>query len=551
MMRDGTEGRFLIAHAWRWLFVLGLLVFGGLKLFSLEHSDSDENIYLYLADRMSEGALPHLDFFHAHPPLHLLPMALIFLFAGGFSLGAARLFAFVVVCGAAIALYRMLARRSPAEALIACVLFLFCFDILRLSTHFVGANLATLWVAIGLERLARRRDLQAAIAFALGGFTLPSAAPAAVGAAAVVLLLDRRRGLGLILMGGGIFLALNAIALALFGAAFVEQVYLFHLGKQANPAENLRVFRSIFSTAPWLMGGSLLGLMSFLIGADATGESRDQSNEKSAFGGLRAVVEENAPLFLSLGAAVGSIVFLILTSRVFVYYFEVLLLCLAPLAAFGFACWLRCLHRVIRAPTRDGLVAAGVLSVVFLASQVPLLNLAAGRDADQKLRHHTWRGSGAPFVDALARPFFRNGEERVGRRYVGLTRYLWHEADVFESADRLAKKVSEVCAPDEVIFGDSTSAPLVALLAERRLFRDMADTNRMRFEGKPERIEALIASLESDPPCAIVYRDRHGLFHLERLKQWLVTHYAPALHTEDAGGLRSYRLYVPRSGGAD
>lgn len=59
--------------------------------------------------------------------------------------------------------------------LIACALFLGSFDVLRVSTHYVGANLAAFWVALGLERFARVRDGQAALAFSLGGFTLLNA----------------------------------------------------------------------------------------------------------------------------------------------------------------------------------------------------------------------------------------------------------------------------------------------------------------------------------------------------------------------------------------
>ena len=47
--------------------------------------------------------------------------------------------------------------------------------------------MAGLFVALAFKRLARNKDNQAAIAFCCGGFTMLVAAPAAVGAALVLL----------------------------------------------------------------------------------------------------------------------------------------------------------------------------------------------------------------------------------------------------------------------------------------------------------------------------------------------------------------------------
>ena len=47
--------------------------------------------------------------------------------------------------------------------------------------------MAGLFVALAFKRLARNKDNQAAITFCCGGFTMLAAAPAAVGAALVLL----------------------------------------------------------------------------------------------------------------------------------------------------------------------------------------------------------------------------------------------------------------------------------------------------------------------------------------------------------------------------
>lgn len=147
------------------------------KLYALEYAVSDENIYFYLASAMAHGKVPYRDFFHAHPhpPLHLYPLALVYKVQGGFSLLPARVLSGGAILLAGILIARGQRRSSAAMGLIACALFLGSFDVLRVSTHYVGANLAAFWVALGLERFARVRDGQAALGFSLGGFTLLNA----------------------------------------------------------------------------------------------------------------------------------------------------------------------------------------------------------------------------------------------------------------------------------------------------------------------------------------------------------------------------------------
>jgi hypothetical protein len=69
----------------RVLLLSAFALFALLKSYSLRYSSGDENIYFYLATQVAEGQLPYRDFFHAHPPLHLAPLSLIYWLGGGFT----------------------------------------------------------------------------------------------------------------------------------------------------------------------------------------------------------------------------------------------------------------------------------------------------------------------------------------------------------------------------------------------------------------------------------------------------------------------------------
>src|SRR5688500_11228007 len=56
---------------------LASVTFVVLQAYALLPHRSDEGIYAYQAASMLRGVMPYRDFFHAHPPLHLAPTALL------------------------------------------------------------------------------------------------------------------------------------------------------------------------------------------------------------------------------------------------------------------------------------------------------------------------------------------------------------------------------------------------------------------------------------------------------------------------------------------
>ena len=525
---------------------LALAVFAALKLYAFHYAVSDDNIYFYLAARGADGAMPYRDFFFGHPPLHLLPGVLLFKLTDGFNLAAGRAIPMLATAIAGMFLYRAGRRQGALEGVLACSLFLFSFDVLRISSHFVGASLSAMWVAIALERLGNRSDVQAALAFALGTFTLLSAAPAGLAAALVLLAADPRRALRFGAAGLAAFAALNLLCLASFGSAFFEQVYLYHFGKEVVPGGASEVFASVVRFNTWLFFGGLAGIAAVL--ARLRERSRREAPEPQAPTDnppaleTRSALDDHLPLLAAAVGALASIAFLATIARVFTYYFAVLFVCLAPLAAFGLAEALRLVTRALR--TRVPKTAVGGLLLLAIVAVGQLSHWMPSEGDGTSRASYTWRGSGVAGLDAVVRPLLWRDQEVADRHYLAWTHYLWHEAQSFDLAESLAQDVRERSREGDTIFGDSTSTPLIALLAGRRISFDEVDTNVMRFGTGAMSIEDLLDKLETAPPRLIVTQLGRGIYSIPEFASWLRQSYTPTSRFDSPNQKRSYVLWI-------
>lgn len=510
MNRTAMESRLIL-----WGCVVAFVL---LKTNSLKFSTGDENIYFYLADQVADGALPYRDFFHAHPPFHLASLSLLNWAGGGFDLLTARLLAIGSTIGAALMLARLAPGVGARVAVLGSAVYLLSFDVLRVSTHPVGTNLAAFWVALALERLSKEKDLQAAAAFCFGGFTMLVVAPAAVGATLVLFLVNPRRGARLAIFGALGIAALNLCAFIAFGSVYIDQVYLFHLGKSAAESTTLQTFVAIVQGNGVLLATTSMGAFALLLGVDVKTRNEQQADAKSDDGSLivrmRSALSRHLTLSLAIGAALGSLLFLLWANRIFIYYFQVLFVCVAPLAGYGLAALVQTGRDAIMYAELDASkvgearLAFGVLLVLLFAGQLPGLKASDGQNMTV------------------------------------VSQYLAHEADWFESAQPLADQVKLHCGEQETVFGDSTAAPLVALLAGRTLSLGEADTNQMRFTSGQVASGEFIAQLEENPPCAVVYREQHGIFAISEFAAWLGDHYENVFEARNALGTRRFELLL-------
>jgi hypothetical protein len=525
---------------------LALVVFAALKLYSFHYATGDDNIYFYLAARGAEGAIPYRDFFFGHPPLHLLPGVLVFKLTGGFTLAAGRAIPMLATAIAGLFLYRIGRHRGPLEGVLACSLFLFSFDVLRISSHFVGASLSAMWVAIALERLCHHRDAQAALAFALGTFTLLSAAPAGLAVALVLLAADPKRALRFGAVGLAVFAALNLVCATTFGSVFFDQVYLYHLKKEAVPGDAAIVFATVVRFNTWLFFGALAGAAALLARLGESSRRRAPEPQPATAApsvlGIRSALNEQLPLVAAAAAALASGVFLATIARAFTYYFEVLFVCLAPLAAFGLAEILRLVARALGNRVAKTAINALLLGAIVAIGQ--LIHWLPSGSHDTSRTSHTWKGSSVAGLDAVVRPLFWRDHEIAGTPYLAWTSYLWHEAQGFDAAEPLAQQVREGSQESDTIFGDSTSAPLIALLAGRRVALDEVDTNVMRFGTGAMPIEDLLRRLEAAPPRLIVTQLDRGIYSIREFRSWLRQHYAPTSYFDSPSQKRSDVLWT-------
>jgi len=118
------------------------------KLYSLNFVKGDEHMYFYMSLLVSKGEWPYRDFFFSHirPCSSTSWARCTSLF--GYSLACRKAVLALGRHGLGVYVY-LLGRRlvGRSEGLLAVILFLFTFDVLRGSSHFTGANCA---LAFGL-----------------------------------------------------------------------------------------------------------------------------------------------------------------------------------------------------------------------------------------------------------------------------------------------------------------------------------------------------------------------------------------------------------------
>jgi hypothetical protein len=502
------------------------------KVAGLHPSGTDDNIYFYLARRLSEGAVPYRDFFFAHPPVHLLIPGAVF-GVGGFSIGLAKMIPVTAQMIAAVCLYLAARRTSRGMAVLAVAFHLFAYQVLMGSTDMNGENLMTAFLAAGLLAASRGRyGLAGGLAglglgcglYALAGVLVLGLAAAAGGRRAL-----GRFGLGVLATFGGVC----GLFWILGGGAFWDGVVTYHLGKavrdpdkvpvfaSANPfawigalARNLGAFLIDHETAKWLyyhlpivvavtiaaaalVGRTLVAWMR----APAEGPARrsrrrgpETSQARTADAPARdptVAVRRGLPSgrpedFALLGLAAGGLFVLqwAALAETYDFYLVPMWFFLALPAAFAVdRSWTR-----LRDAGWDRHLAAPAIAGAMLA----LHPLAAGplsdrlwpeeRKAAGETVSYEWREPWAltalgPVSKAL---YFQDHRTR-GVDEPPWRHALWNKQLTFSSVDEIAAVIRNDSAPDQTVTGASTLAPLVALEAGRRMAGDEADTNGKRF----------------------------------------------------------------------
>jgi len=182
--------------------------------------------------------------------------------------------------------------------------------------------------------------------------------------------------------------------------------------------------------------------------------------------------------------------------------------------------------------------ASSFLRVPLQRSLVP--SYVRSRDTPMK-----WSDSPLP-INAPFRWGFWEDVARAYTAYGTVQESLYHESRYFEAAEPLSAYVREHSRPDQALFGDSSTAGLVALLAGRRLAADFADTNIMRFSSGIITPEATIAQIDTPQLVFVLVQGRmmrdpsgsesmrYAAFAaLPGFRRWLDEHFEVAFQVED------------------
>ncbi len=503
-------------------------IFVALKLLTLGPTSTDENIYFYMAQDLATGRWPYVDYFFAHPPLHVvLPGAATTVL--DLSLTTLKLIsvAATAVTGCAVWLLAR-PRLSAVGGALALVAFLFAAETLKASTNMTGVNLTTMWLMLGLLASYSGHALRAGVLFGLAattgfyamaaicaalllGMFRPPTSPDASGWARVSWGL--RQLAGFVVVAGGINLLFYIAA----GDVFIEGVYTYHgLKPLQDPAmlppfegfpgsviHNIdvmldgRAFRRDFYYHPHLWTSfalvPLVVLAAFFSSEGALERWRALLSPGRLFtsgDATRSGADHLAgwTFLVALALFIQYALFRELHS----FYWTLIHPCLAILTSYV----------VVRVATLlidnlpDGERSSSRWIIVGLTAVLALLfvrHVGQGHRAvlifeDELMRlgsrnDYTLPDAGPAVSQDIGHAYFWDDHRFRGADASGHDHFLWNKTRRFGTLDEIAAFIQAESKPEDTITGASTVAPLVAMAAERRLAAGEVDTNSKRFRS--------------------------------------------------------------------
>jgi hypothetical protein len=517
------------------------LGFLALKVYSLHPTLTDDWIYAYLAGRVGEGSWPHRDFFFAHPPVHLLALALV-LKITGFSVLAVRLVPALAAAASGLFIWAV-ARRHGGRlgAFAGWTVFLFSYDVLRSSSHITGANLSLAFLAAGAWFCLDRRWIRGGALLALASLTALYTLPV-IGGILGLLALRRPAGWRRAVSGfAAVFIGLQvAVALPAPGE-YVDQVYLYHRDKPEQALENAQTWSraaahqpAMAMALPVAAGASLALWLAKTKRVPGTGGGRRRRRpaERTGAAGARPA-ETDRPLLDLMGAGAllvaVQLVFLLRLPELYTYYLQLLYGLLSLLLGLGVSGWVRAVARIVRV-RRDGSglterVQGLIAGVLVTAAAAGLTEMWRPEPSDiypvgRRVRY-TWRDSPFPAaVDRWVRTWIWKDVRVTGEYVFSATRYLWHESRGLDRVEAVAEEIRRSTAEGDRILGDSMLAPLVALTSGRRLVNDEADTNTKRFTTGMETMDQFIRRMDGEDLAALVFMEGRFLDRFDGFQSW-------------------------------
>lgn len=544
------------------VLIFGLYIL--LKVNGGRYSATDEGIYYYAAWAWSEGIWPYHDFFFSHPPLHIMPLTLVF-GATGFSFFVAKAMSALATGLTGLLVWRIGRRHiGPVGGVLAICFFLFGAEVLKASTNLTGVNLTTMWLALALWGAMGRRYFLAGVA---AGLATGTGIYAAGGAATLAVLLafapgeGDARGRGLlarmlsqpaVIFGIGvalIFGSIHIIGTLVGGEDFTRGVYEYHMQKRAKTPGYVELsegpmalFANLLAMLQgrdfqvsfyyhgahwWLAALSPLAVVVQIalrrFGGDAEARARVRGPASLADPDRWALLWNPRRWWLHLGEGGATLILFLFTFAMvgelaqfrerYDFYFVLVMPGLALLSAATLAGLLAMAKAsagagcqpIERTAARDlqGAVLpapnwvrpALVAGMVVAAAWVPLdghanraafpseITARAGSKGAGELLRFEWLDAPGPKLLSDFTRFALWKPWRIrGNLESGVHHFLWSKKRWFSTAEEIALAIRERGEPRDTVTGASTFAPLVALLAERRMAGDHVDTNSKTFK---------------------------------------------------------------------
>jgi hypothetical protein len=582
-----------------------LLAFLVLKAYSIHATLTDDWIYAYLAQRTGEGVLPHRDFFFAHPPAHLLtlvPVMMVF----DFSIGVVRAIPSLSAALAGLFLWAIVRREGGAiPALVTLVLFLFSYDVLRISSHVTGTNISLAYLSAGAWGLLRRRWILSGVLLALASLTALYTLPVIAG---LCLMTAWRRVPGwkrAAVSFAAVFLGLQLLIALPAPARYMEQVYLYHRHKKENP-ETTRIswtragaHHGIFGASLPLAVGGFIALLGGRGGQSrrperkrdrkSTGKGRGKRGAGKAGTAKKSTAKTGAPR--ADGAETGSpsawrhflededhearllrvmaamfllciieLFFLLSLREVYTYYLMIPYALLAVAMGLGAAAWIRVLRtwlpRITKKVQEQAVPSGPVLAAALLVAVGGFVMTEVMRPKAKDIypagseRRYEWKPAPLPaFLDQLIHDLFWRDMRVMGEEVSPVRRYLWHESRGIEKLNEIAAKVRQVTSDDDFLLGDSMLAPLVALASDRRILGDRADTNTKRFTSGVEPLPLFIESIDRPELRALVFVEGRFLDSFGGFHTWRSEHFEPVGQWDEPKGIGVVKVATRVTGG--
>jgi hypothetical protein len=143
---------------------------------------------------------------------------------------------------------------------------------------------------------------------------------------------------------------------------------------------------------------------------------------------------------------------------------------------------------------------------------------------------YTWSDGLLPdFINNAVKSFIWKKQRTIGKRYCSLTYLLWHESRYLKVTEQIVADIQKLTDKKDLIFGDSGTVPLFALLSGRAIAINEVDTNIQRYKSRNANPKKLVEDLDRVFTKLIILRvngrGRFGVFGVEEVQNFVKEKY--------------------------